>query len=198
MKNTDTVTIYTDGASRGNPGPAAYAYVIQREGAEDIEVAECLPETTNNVAEYTALVKALEHAEQLGARKAVVFADSELMVRQLQGTYKVKNEGLKPLYQEVQILWKQFDAVTVQHVPRSKNAHADRLCNEALDGKGKTASNTKAGKKHRPHKADVREEAIACLREVAKVWAQGNANDPKPEEVWEQLWTILDEGDVLR
>src|SRR3712207_5300880 len=80
MSTSGIVTIHTDGASRGNPGPAAYAYVIQQEGREVVEEKGCLEDTTNNVAEYTALIRALEHAQRLGARKLAVHTDSELMV----------------------------------------------------------------------------------------------------------------------
>ena len=96
----ETWTIYTDGGSRGNPGPAAYAYVIKRPGVADIEEKGYLGQTTNNIAEYTGLVKALEHAHELGGRKLLVNSDSELMVKQLNGQYKVKNAGLVPLYQK--------------------------------------------------------------------------------------------------
>src|SRR4051812_13830594 len=97
---SDAYIIHTDGGSRGNPGPAAYAYVIERPGTPAIEVKAFLGRTTNNIAEYTGLVKALEHARALGARELVVHSDSELMVKQLRGEYKVKNEGLRPLYEE--------------------------------------------------------------------------------------------------
>src|SRR5207253_6371220 len=89
---TDTWTIYTDGGSRGNPGPAAYAYVIKRPGEPDIEEMVYLGQTTNNIAEYTGMVKALEHAKELGGRTLIVNSDSELMVKQMNGQYRVKNE----------------------------------------------------------------------------------------------------------
>jgi ribonuclease HI len=130
---SDTWTIYTDGGSRGNPGPAAYAYVIKRPGVADIEEKVYFGQTTNNIAEYTGLVKALEHAKELGGRKLVVNSDSELMVKQMNGQYRVKNAGLLPLYQQAVALRKQFDSVAIKHVYREQNARADRLCNEALD-----------------------------------------------------------------
>jgi ribonuclease HI len=133
MSKSATVTIYTDGAARGNPGPAAFAYVIQREGAPAIEEKGCLGNATNNVAEYEALVRALEHAHRLGARRVQVFSDSELLVRQMAGQYQVKNEGLRPLYEEARELCRQFEAVTIRHIRRSQNGRADALCNEALD-----------------------------------------------------------------
>ena len=78
-------TIYTDGASRGNPGPSAFAYIIERPGDDTIEANGCLGDTTNNIAEYTALVRALQRAQQLGGRRLVVLSDSELMVKQMNG-----------------------------------------------------------------------------------------------------------------
>jgi ribonuclease HI len=199
MAEDGLATIYTDGAARGNPGPAAFAYVIKRHGAPDIEEKGCLGETTNNLAEYAALVKALEHARRLGARRLVVNSDSELLVRQMAGEYKVKNEGLRPLFEEAVALRRQFDRVEIRHVPRAVNRQADRLCNEALDGDrpaARPASRSKVAA--RPAAAGVREEALDCLRAVAAAWARGNANDPRPEDVWEQLWTILEDGGVLR
>src|SRR5262245_42544973 len=201
-------TIHTDGAARGNPGPAAFAYVIHRDGAPDLEVKGCLGETTNNVAEYTAVVRALEHAQKLGAQHVIVLSDSELMVNQMNGKYQVKNEGLRPLYQQARAAANQFESATFRHVRREQNGRADALCNEALDaasgGKsgaaGKKASPAKSARgKTSPEHADaVREEAVECLRAVATAWARGNPRDPRPEDVWEQLWTILEDGGVLR
>jgi ribonuclease HI len=203
MSEPGLFTIHTDGAARGNPGPAALAYIIERAGADDIEAKACLGETTNNIAEYTAVVRALEHARQLGARRVAVFSDSELMVNQMTGRYKVKNEGLRPLYEQARALADRFDSVTFRHVRREQNGRADRLCNEALDGvKGGTTALPRAksaAAKLAPARAEpVREEAVQCLRAVAAAWARGNPQDPRPEDVWEQLWTILEEGGVLR
>src|SRR5262249_39753920 len=130
------LTIYTDGASRGNPGAAAYAYVIQRDGLPAIEEAGCLGQMTNNQAEYTALVRALEHALELGPGHSVlVHSDSELMVKQMRGEYRVKKEALRALYDQAQGLTRQFQGrVTFRHVRRAQNVRADELCNEALDG----------------------------------------------------------------
>src|ERR1019366_9951798 len=85
------------------------------------------------IAEYTGLVKALEHAQELGGRKLIVNSDSELMVKQLNGQYKVKNEGLRPLYQKAVALRRQFDSVVIKHIYRDQNSQADALCNEAMD-----------------------------------------------------------------
>ena len=201
MSEANEVTIYTDGAARGNPGPAAFAYVITREGAGDVEEKGRLGETTNNIAEYEALVRALEHARKLGARRLRVFSDSELLVRQMTGEYQVKNEGLRPLFEQAAALRRQFEVVTIRHVPRAQNSRADRLCNEALDGNrpaAKAAPRPKAPAPRPVASATVREQALDCLRAVAAAWARGNPNDPKPEDVWEQLWSILDEAGALR
>jgi ribonuclease HI len=202
MSTPGVLTIHTDGAARGNPGPAAYAYVIEGDGAGVIEAAGRLEDTTNNVAEYTALVKALEHAERLGGRRLVILSDSELLVKQMAGAYKVKNEGLRPLYDQARQLCRRFEAVQLRHVRREENKEADRLCNEELDGRRGGAAPARR-KPHapsgNPDRTDaVREEALDCLRAFAAAWAHGNANDPNPEAAWEQLWSILEEGGVLR
>jgi ribonuclease HI len=203
MSEAGEVTIYTDGAARGNPGPAAFAYVIQRQGAPPVEEKGCLGQATNNIAEYEALLRALEHARRLGARRLQVFSDSELLVRQMEGEYQVKNEGLRPLYEQAQALRRQFDTVAIRHVRRSQNSRADQLCNEALDGgkarpAGRPAARLKTARPAGARKEAVRDQALECLRSVAAAWARGNANDPRPEDVWEQLWTILEEAGVLR
>jgi ribonuclease HI len=204
MNASEEVTIYTDGAARGNPGPAAFAYVLLRQGGDDVEEKGRLGDTTNNIAEYTALVRALQHALRLGARRVRVFSDSELMVRQMAGEYQVKNEGLRPLYEEASALRRRFDAVNIQHVRRAENSRADRLCNEALDGdraaSPKPAARSKAGKPRKTPgpRPDVKERALDCLHTVAAAWARGDPADPRPEDVWEQLWSILAEGGALR
>jgi ribonuclease HI len=196
------LTIHTDGGARGNPGPAAFAYVIQRDGAPAIEHAEAIGEATNNQAEYTALVRALEHAARLGTdHRLLVHSDSELLVKQMNGEYRVKDEGLKPLYEQARRLASRFGSVTIRHVPRGQNARADRLYNEALDGSKK--GGTKHTPKHRrpidaAREAAIREEALQCLRLAAQAWAQGNPKDPSPELVWDQLWSVLEEQGLVR
>ena len=201
MSNPGVVRIHTDGAARGNPGPAAFAYVIKRDGEEDIEGRGFLGTQTNNVAEYIALVRALEHAAKLSARRLEIFTDSDLMVNQMVGLYKVKNIGLKPYWEQARRLLQEFEKVDIRHVPRAQNSRADRLCNEALDGAtGKPAMprDRKPAAAAGARGDAVRAEAIECLRQVAATWARGDANNPKPEDVWEQLWTILEEAGVLR
>ncbi|MCL6472364.1 MAG: ribonuclease HI family protein [Firmicutes bacterium] len=126
--------IFTDGAARGNPGPAgAGSLIIDPEGHVLAEMSEYLGETTNNVAEYTALILALEKASKFNAEEIEIRSDSELLVRQLSGEYKVKNEGLKPLVERVRSLLSGYKRVGVKHIYRSENARADVLANEAID-----------------------------------------------------------------
>jgi len=130
------VVIHTDGGSRGNPGPAAAGFVLDdAAGNRLLARAFFLGETTNNVAEYTALVKAFEAARALGAAQVAVYTDSELMVRQLSGAYKVKSESIRPLFEQVDELRSHFDSCLVRHVLREKNPDADRLVNRAMDAR---------------------------------------------------------------
>lgn len=181
MNTPSVLTIHTDGAARGNPGPAAYAYVIARDGASPIEECGCLGTMTNNQAEYTALVRALEHAARLGHGHALlIHSDSELMVKQMRGEYRVKNEDLRDLYQQASRLSRQFASVTYRHVRREQNRRADELCNEALDGKRGESRSTA------DPPADDANEALAYLRQVRAAWNAG-APVPTEEDVWERL-----------
>lgn len=124
----------TDGASRGNPGPAAIGVsILGPDGGEVATASEAIGHTTNNVAEYRALIRALELLRDLGARRAVILLDSELIVRQMDGTYRVRNPRMKDLYDEVQDLLPAFSEIRFRHVPREENTRADALANEALD-----------------------------------------------------------------
>jgi ribonuclease HI len=128
------VVVHTDGGSRGNPGPAAIGAVIcDREGRVLAEIAEALGVATNNVAEYTAVLRALERAHELGARRVDLKADSKLLVEQLNGRWKIKNPTLRVLHEKVREAAKRFDAVTYTHVRRERNVEADALVNVALD-----------------------------------------------------------------
>ncbi|MEE9278442.1 MAG: ribonuclease HI family protein [Dehalococcoidia bacterium] len=127
---------YTDGAARGNPGPAAYgAVVLGPDGGELRVLAEAIGRTTNNVAEYRGAIAAVEAALELGATRLDLYLDSELIVRQLEGRYRVRNAKLKPLYSRLRALIDRLDAFGVHHVPRAANARADALANAALDGR---------------------------------------------------------------
>lgn len=130
------LTIYCDGAARGNPGPAgAGAVLIDEDGSILAEVSHYLGETTNNQAEYQALVMALEEARKLGAQTVNIYSDSELLVRQMKGSYLVKNDGLKPLFKLAKEKLKHFGKHSIDYLPRERNAHADRLANRAIDEK---------------------------------------------------------------
>jgi ribonuclease HI len=128
------VIVHTDGAARGNPGPAgAGAIVTTPDGEVLAEIAEGLGEATNNVAEYTATIRGLERAAELGAREVVLRTDSQLLVHQLSGRYRVKAPHLQPLHRRVRELMDSFERVRFEHVPRERNAEADRLANLGVD-----------------------------------------------------------------
>ncbi|HLF80068.1 MAG TPA: ribonuclease HI family protein [Dehalococcoidia bacterium] len=130
----ETWLVYSDGASRGNPGLASMgAVVIDPSGQVQKEISERLGVTTNNVAEYRGLIAGLEAALALGARRVEVRMDSELIVRQATGLYRVRNPGLIPLFSRLQALRSKFDNVAFAHVPRALNKQADALANQALD-----------------------------------------------------------------
>jgi ribonuclease HI len=123
-----------DGASRGNPGPGSLGVVIYNTQGEIIaEHKKCLGICTNNVAEYQALIKTLEMAIELQLKSLLIRSDSQLLVKQMQGHYKIKDEKMKALNQKVQVLLKSFDKVEFCHIPRTENTLADQLANEALD-----------------------------------------------------------------
>lgn len=131
---SSTVTIHIDGGSRGNPGPAAAGVVItDAEGNTVFEGGLFIGKATNNVAEYSGLVAALKAAAKLGAKEIDLFSDSELLVKQMLGEYRVKNAGLRPFYQEACSLVNQFDRVDISHVRREQNTQADALANMAMD-----------------------------------------------------------------
>lgn len=127
-------TLYSDGGARGNPGPAAYGVAIYDEAGRLVDtLKKYLGEATNNQAEYEGVVAGLAKAASLGASEVDFYLDSELIVKQLKGEYKIKNSGLQPLAAKVLALTNKFTRVNFHHVPREKNALADRLVNEALD-----------------------------------------------------------------
>lgn len=129
--------IFFDGASRGNPGPAAIGAVLSEPSGETVrELGEFIGQTTNNFAEYTALIRALEEAKKLGAAVVECFSDSELVVKQMTGVYRIRSKGLLPLAQKAMSLSRQFDDFSLRHVPRSQNQRADRLASEALRKSG--------------------------------------------------------------
>ena len=128
-----TATANIDGGSRGNPGPAGYGVRIEKEDGSIVELKEALPLATNNVAEYSGLLAALRWAADNGIAKLHIRSDSELLVKQMKGQYRVKNSGLQPLYEEAVALSRRIGRVTFEHVRREYNKDADRLANEAMD-----------------------------------------------------------------
>lgn len=131
------ITAYFDGGSRGNPGLAGWgAYIVGDDGAVLAELSGALGVATNNVAEYTGLIAALQWAVDHDVTALSVKGDSLLIVEQMRGNYKVKNEGLKPLHMKARMLVMQIGNVSFAHVPRDKNKDADRLSNVGMDANG--------------------------------------------------------------
>ena len=126
--------LFTDGGARRNPGPAAYGYVVESEDGHVLAAhGETIGRATNNVAEYSGLVAGMEKAAELGVRELEVISDSELLVKQMRGDYRVKNEALRILWEEANDLERRFAKVRYTAVRRAHNELADRLVNEALD-----------------------------------------------------------------
>ncbi|MDP7034716.1 MAG: ribonuclease HI family protein [Planctomycetota bacterium] len=129
----DSVLIFTDGGSRGNPGPAGIGVVVLSGEETLVEVGESIGEATNNEAEYRALIRGLEESKRVGARRVDIRMDSQLIVRQVEGRYKVKHPVLKGHYAQVMLLLNGFDSWKVLHIPREMNARADALANLGMD-----------------------------------------------------------------
>jgi ribonuclease HI len=128
------LTIYVDGASRGNPGPAAVGAVIKEEqGATILKVSSSIGRATNNQAEYSALIVALQEAMKLGADQVYINTDSQLMSEQINGNYKVRNAHIRPLFEKAMQLLTAFQYYSIDHIPRYLNSEADALANEALN-----------------------------------------------------------------
>jgi ribonuclease HI len=183
-----------------------------------VEEADTIGKATNNVAEYTALVEGLKLATELEVKKLSVFSDSELMVKQMNGIYRVKNPELLDLYNEAKRLAAGFEKLTLTHVRREQNARADAIGNDALDGKPRkrgspqlavepgeerprdSASPHSSHQHHEqaPSDARVREEALMILRATAEVWASRGPDAVPVESVWEQLWSVMEEAGVLK
>jgi len=127
-------TLFADGGSRGNPGPAASgAVLLDADGQVLDEIGEFLGRATNNVAEWTALCIGLERAAERGIRRLAVRMDSELVVKQMRGEYRVKHADLQPLHRRAQALLRRFEHVDIKHVPRNQNKLADAVVNQVLD-----------------------------------------------------------------
>lgn len=132
------LTIYTDGGARGNPGPAGIGAVIfDEQGRVAAEISQYIGQATNNQAEYKALVAGLTKAKELGGAELEVFLDSELVVKQLNREYRVKDKQLAPLFVQAYNMSLGFKKIVFKHMPREKNKPADKLVNQALDSAGK-------------------------------------------------------------
>lgn len=130
----EKLILYIDGASRGNPGPAGIGVVIMTSRRKKVqEIYRYLGETTNNIAEYQALINGLEEAARLGPDEVVIHMDSELVVKQMNGEYRVKDAGMKELFDRALILLKKFKAFEIRHIDREKNKDADKLANKAIN-----------------------------------------------------------------
>jgi ribonuclease HI len=174
-----------DGASRGNPGPASYAVVIRDpEGKIALELAKRLGRETNNVAEYYALLAALDYAAANGISALRVRSDSELLVRQMQGRYKVKSPELKPLHERAQKVSRQLGYFAIEHVRREQNRDADALANVALD----------SGPVHevRPQPAAAARIAKSEVRRIRARFAEGAFVPDEPIDLAEGTEVILD------
>jgi ribonuclease HI len=131
---TPRLRLYSDGAARGNPGPSGAGAVLIEPGGQVVaKLGKYLGTHTNNYAEYMGLLIGLKHAKSLGAKEIEIFADSELLIRQLGGRYQVKSPSLRPLYEEAVKLLNDFSRVKLVHVPREMNAEADEMSNRAID-----------------------------------------------------------------
>ena len=128
------VVLYTDGGSRGNPGPSGIGVVVLDSKKKKIkEISKYIGEATNNIAEYSALVCGLEEAATLGASDVVVFMDSELLAKQLSGEYRVKDGNIRPLFEKALGILKNFSSFEIKHIAREKNKEADKLVNKAIN-----------------------------------------------------------------
>ncbi len=187
-------TVHIDGGSRGNPGPAAYAFVLRRPGFPVYEECDTLGTATNNVAEYTALLRALELATELAVTTLAVFSDSELLVRQMRGEYKVKSLDLQALHRAATGAARGVGAVTFTHVRREFNKDADKLCNEALDGRPRrriTPSEAPLDVAPDVPADPLTAAALSCLAAAAHSWAARGPADPPVAAVWAQLQQIV-------
>jgi ribonuclease HI len=181
-----------DGASRGNPGPAAYAVVIRdADGKLVLELAKKFGRDTNNVAEYYALLAALDFATTHGITALRIRSDSELLVRQMQGRYKVKSEDLRPLHERASILSRQLKYFVIEHVRREQNRDADALANVALDS-GPVNSAALEVKREAPNAALERKSPPLRARQIRARYVNGVLVPNEPLELPEGTELVLD------
>jgi len=188
MADVSHAVVNIDGGSRGNPGPASYAVVLRRSGFPTVEECDVLGKATNNVAEYTALLRALSLAKELGLASLEIQSDSELLVKQMNGDYRVKNADLIGLYGEAKQLAGKFRTVEIVHVRREQNKDADKLCNEALDGRPRPRGSKPDEMPDRPVLGDAaRDRALATLAHAAESWARHGLASPNIDDVLTEI-----------
>lgn len=186
MRADERITVRFDGGSRGNPGPAAIAYVLETDDGTAIQSqGQFIGQATNNVAEYRALILGLEAARKLGVKKLRVLGDSELVIKQLLGEYKVRNEALKPLYEKAQAELRGFALPEIGHNRRGHNTLADALANLAMDRKGSVteADLAAGGVSDSPAQSKPEAEAFECPRCGCQIVVEVPGEvpaDPKP------------------
>ena len=184
---------HIDGGARGNPGPAGYgAYITDDAGRKLAELSDYLGAQTNNFAEYSGLVAALEYAVEHGYRTVKVVSDSELLVKQMKGQYKVRSEALLEIYSEAKALIRKLDRFEIRHVLRHLNKDADRLANQAMDrGMGRASKQAeKANESHRSNPAHA--VGAPHLPHLADVGAKSSA----PHEETKELRGFVRDGVV--
>ncbi len=198
--------LFIDGAARGNPGPAAFAAILEIDDGHSppttVTRAAPIGWATNNVAEYTALIEGLDLARAHGVRRLHVLSDSELLVRQLTGQYRVRHPELLQLYNKVKQRLPLFDEVQFQHIPRTQNVAADRLANAALDRQDRpmavsSPQRVGSGSAAEPPPT-VTAKALDVLSSAAAAWSRDGPSALPVEAVWEQLWSVLEEEGILR
>ena len=168
MTAPEQANLHIDGGARGNPGPAGAAYVITTTDGQPVASdSQFIGVGTNNVAEYTALIDGLEAAAKLGVRQLQIVSDSELLVRQIIGEYRVRSENILDLYHAAQMALMKFDRWQIRHVPRSQNREADRLVNAAIDA----AVKGRSGRDAADRKLDS--STVKVLAQVARAPAKG-------------------------
>jgi len=190
-------TAYVDGAARGNPGPASYGLIVRApDGSTAFEIGKYLGRFTNNVAEYHALIAALDYAQSQHITRLAVRSDSELLVRQMRGRYKVKSPDLRPLYERAQKMARALAHFDIEHIPREQNSEADALANMALDATstvGGPSRGAGAEAASAPARASTRSmPAAAPARDGRRIRARFSAGALHPLEALD-----LAEGDIV-